>query len=207
MIRFWADWCPFCKGEMTALEPVYQRLRDQGLQILAVNVRQDAQTAKALRRQLGISYDTLLDSSGEVARAYGVQGLPTTFFVGRDGTRHNRILGESTPELTERLVSDLLGRAVSGEFGYPLAFLTGLLGAGIAWGCAAAWPQARPCIKGPGGDLGRCSLSRGTHRHLCGPRVPGALLGRVLVQTGALGKVQGLLMIGRVLVIVGLGLA
>jgi peroxiredoxin len=109
MIRFWADWCPFCKGEMTALEPVYQRLRDQGLQILAVNVRQDAQTAKAFVDKLGISYQTLLDSSGEVARAYGVQGLPTTFFVGRDGTLHNRILGESTPELTERLVSDLLG--------------------------------------------------------------------------------------------------
>ena len=109
MIRFWADWCPFCKGEMTALEPVYQRLRDQGFQILAVNVRQDAQTANAFVRRLGISYQTLLDSSGEVARAYGVQGLPTTFFVGRDGTLHNRILGESTPELTERLVSDLLG--------------------------------------------------------------------------------------------------
>lgn len=109
MIRFWADWCPFCKGEMTALEPVYQRLRDRGLQILAVNVRQDAQTAHAFVSKLGIGYQTLLDSSGEVARAYGVQGLPTTFFVGRDGALHNRILGESTPELTERLVSDLLG--------------------------------------------------------------------------------------------------
>ena len=109
MIRFWADWCPFCKGEMTALEPVYERLHNQGLQIMAVNVRQDAQTAKAFVDKLGISYQTLLDSSGEVARAYGVQGLPTTFFVGRDGTLHNRILGESTPELTERLVRELLG--------------------------------------------------------------------------------------------------
>jgi cytochrome c biogenesis protein CcmG, thiol:disulfide interchange protein DsbE len=110
MIRFWADWCPFCKGEMTALEPVYQRLQGQGLHILAVNVRQDAETADAFVRRLGISYQTLLDRSGEVARAYGVQGLPTTFVVGRDGTLHSRILGESTPELTERLASELLGK-------------------------------------------------------------------------------------------------
>jgi cytochrome c biogenesis protein CcmG, thiol:disulfide interchange protein DsbE len=110
VIRFWADWCPFCKGEMTALEPVYQRLRDQGLHILAVNVRQDAQTAGDFVRTLGIGYETPLDAHGEVARAYGVQGLPTTFFVGRDGTLHSRILGESTPELTERLITELLGK-------------------------------------------------------------------------------------------------
>ena len=108
VIRFWADWCPFCKGEMTALEPVYQDLRGQGLHILAVNVRQDAKTAADFVAKLGISYATLLDTSGEVARAYGVQGLPTTFLVGRDGTLHSRILGESTPELTRRLVTELL---------------------------------------------------------------------------------------------------
>ena len=109
-IRFWADWCPFCKDEMKALEPVYQRLQTQGFQILAVNVRQDAETAAAFVRKLGISYETLLDATGEVARAYGVQGLPTTFFVDGNGTLRGRILGESSPEVTERIVSDLLAR-------------------------------------------------------------------------------------------------
>lgn len=107
-IRFWADWCPFCKDEMMALEPVYQRLHGAGLHILAVNVRQDADTAGRFVARLGISYETLLDVSGEVARSYGVQGLPTTFFVDRHGRLHARILGESTPEVTERLVRELL---------------------------------------------------------------------------------------------------
>jgi cytochrome c biogenesis protein CcmG, thiol:disulfide interchange protein DsbE len=108
-IRFWADWCPFCKSEMTALEPVYQRLKDLGFRILAVNVRQDAETASTFVRGLGISYETLLDSTGEVARAYGVQGLPTTFFVDKTGILRARILGESSPEVTERMVKDLMG--------------------------------------------------------------------------------------------------
>ncbi len=106
-IRFWADWCPFCKDEMSALEPVYQRLQAQGFQILAVNVRQDAETAGAFVRKLGVTYETLLDASGEVARAYGVQGLPTTFFVDGGGTLRARILGESSPEVTERMVGDM----------------------------------------------------------------------------------------------------
>lgn len=107
-IRFWADWCPFCKDEMMALEPVYQQLRGEGLHILAVNVRQDAETAGKFVAKLGISYETLLDVSGEVARSYGVQGLPTTFFVDRNGVLHARILGESTPEVTERIVREML---------------------------------------------------------------------------------------------------
>jgi cytochrome c biogenesis protein CcmG, thiol:disulfide interchange protein DsbE len=109
-IRFWADWCPFCKDEMKALEPVYRNLQARGFHILAVNVRQDAETAGAFVRKLGITYETLLDASGEVARAYGVQGLPTTFFVDGDGTLRSRILGESSPEVTERIVGDLLAQ-------------------------------------------------------------------------------------------------
>lgn len=109
-IRFWADWCPFCKDEMMALEPVYRQLRSEGLHILAVNVRQDADTAGNFVRKLGISYETLLDVSGEVARRYGVQGLPTTFFVDRSGKLHTRVLGESTPDVAERIIKEMLAR-------------------------------------------------------------------------------------------------
>jgi peroxiredoxin len=107
-VRFWADWCPFCESEMQAIEPVYRRHQDEGLVILAVNVRQDHATAKAFVDKLNISYDTLLDPEGDIARAYGVLGLPTTFMIDRDGRLHARIIGESTPELFERIVQELL---------------------------------------------------------------------------------------------------
>jgi peroxiredoxin len=107
-IRFWADWCPFCESEMTQLEPVYRKYRDQGLRILAVNVRQDADTAKRFVDKLGVSYETLLDSDGRVARSYGVLGLPTTFFVDRAGRLKGKVIGESTPEVFERIVREML---------------------------------------------------------------------------------------------------
>ncbi len=108
VIRFWADWCPFCESEMKAIEPVYNKYRDKGLRILALNVRQDQKTAAAFIQKLGISYDTLLDQEGAVARAYGVIGLPTTFILDRQGHLATRILGESSAELFEQLVSDQL---------------------------------------------------------------------------------------------------
>ena len=107
-IRFWADWCPFCESEMTQLEPVYRKYRDRGLRILAVNVRQDPDTARRFVSKLGISYETLLDSDGRVARTYGVLGLPTTFFVDRAGRLKGKVIGESTPEVFERIVQEML---------------------------------------------------------------------------------------------------
>jgi peroxiredoxin len=107
-LRFWADWCPYCEPEMRAIEPLYERYHEQGLVVLAVNVRQDKDTAKAFAARLGISYDVLLDESGEVARTYGVMGLPTTFFIDREGRLQHRILGESTPTVFEQVVEDLL---------------------------------------------------------------------------------------------------
>jgi peroxiredoxin len=107
-IRFWATWCPYCTPEMRAIEPIYKRLRAQGLVVMAVNVRQDRDTAQAFARGLGISYDVLLDENGDVARSYGVTGLPTTFFVDRQGRLHSRVLGESTAAVFERLVEEIL---------------------------------------------------------------------------------------------------
>ncbi|MCU0766013.1 MAG: TlpA family protein disulfide reductase [Gammaproteobacteria bacterium] len=107
-LRFWADWCPFCESEMTQLEPVYRKYRDRGLRILAVNVRQDPATAERFVRRLGVSYETLLDVDGRVSRRYGVIGLPTTFFIDREGRLRAKVLGESTPEVFERIVADLL---------------------------------------------------------------------------------------------------
>lgn len=107
-VRFWADWCPSCRSEMTALEPVYRQHHDRGLVILAVNVMQPPETVRPFVRQIGISYDVLLDRQGEVMRGYRVMGLPMTFIVDRQGLVRARIVGESTPEVFERAISSLL---------------------------------------------------------------------------------------------------
>lgn len=108
VVRFWADWCPFCAPEMRDIEPIYQELRDQGLRVLAVNVRQDRDTAARFIARLGISYSVLLDEDGALARQYGVTGLPTTYFIDRSGRLHTRILGGAPPQLLDKLVREML---------------------------------------------------------------------------------------------------
>lgn len=110
VLRFWADWCPFCAKEMTALEPVYRAYQAQGLVFLAINVRQDRDTAQAFIDKLNITYPVLLDEEGEVSRAYSVMGLPTTYFVGREGRLHGKIIGESTPEMMEKMLIEIINK-------------------------------------------------------------------------------------------------
>jgi peroxiredoxin len=108
VIRFWADWCKYCEGEMKDIEGAYRRHQQEGLTVLAVNAGQDRATASAFVGKLGISYPALLDEDAKTARSYGVTGLPTTFFIGRDGKVAAKQVGEMTADAFERQVAELV---------------------------------------------------------------------------------------------------
>lgn len=105
IVRFWADWCRYCEGEMQAIQRVVQRR--PGLQVLAVNAGQDKQAVAAFIGRIGVTYPALLDEQAEIARRYGVTGLPTTFFVGGDGVIKGKVVGEADEATFERLTGEL----------------------------------------------------------------------------------------------------
>lgn len=108
VIRFWADWCRYCEGEMTAIEAVYQRHWGQGLQVLAINSGQDKPAVDAFMKKIGVSYPALLDEQSKIARSFGVVGLPTTYFVDARGIVRGKIIGEADEATFERQVVELL---------------------------------------------------------------------------------------------------
>jgi len=108
VIRFWADWCKYCEGEMKAIEPVYQRYKSRGVEILAVNAGQDRAAVAAFVGKLGISYPALLDEDAAIAKRYGVVGLPTTYFIDSRGKVKAKIVGEADAATFERHLLDLL---------------------------------------------------------------------------------------------------
>lgn len=108
VIRFWADWCRFCEPEMKAIDQVYQRRRGQGLEVLAVNAGQDKEAVAAFIRKIGVTYPALLDEKSDIARQYGVVGLPTTYFVGKDGVIKAKVVGESDEAAFDRFAGEIL---------------------------------------------------------------------------------------------------
>lgn len=86
LINFWATWCVPCEIEMGDLQTLYEARRDEGLRIVAVNLREPADAVRAWAADLGLTYDLVLDPTGEIAQAYALRGQPSTYVISPDGT-------------------------------------------------------------------------------------------------------------------------
>jgi peroxiredoxin len=85
MINFWATWCGPCRIEMPHLSRLYDKYRDAGFTVLAVNIDEEPRKAAALAKQLGMRFPVLLDTDKKVSRLYDLSTMPSTVLVDRDG--------------------------------------------------------------------------------------------------------------------------
>jgi len=106
LLRFWADWCPYCRYEMPIIDKYYRKLNQEGFLVLAVNVKQSREVALAFTAQLDVSFPVPLDPDGKMARRYGVYAIPTNFLIDREGTIREILIGEVFKE--EKPLRDLL---------------------------------------------------------------------------------------------------
>lgn len=95
VINFWATWCPPCRAEMPEF---VKTAADEDLVVLAVDVEEDRKVVEAFAEEFGMNMPVVLDSAGQLNQRYGVQGLPTTYFVDRQGKLASIVVGQITPE-------------------------------------------------------------------------------------------------------------
>lgn len=100
VINFWASWCIPCKDEAPAIEATWRQYKDKGVVFVGVNV-QDL-TPKALKfiEETRATYPNVRSGDNAVYRAYGLTGVPETFFVNRDGRIVKKFPGVVTDQAT-----------------------------------------------------------------------------------------------------------
>jgi peroxiredoxin len=85
MINFWATWCGPCRQEMPLFAQLQSKYEPLGFTLLAVNVEPDSAAAVNWLKGMPITFPVLFDTDSAVAGRFGVEGMPSTVFVDRQG--------------------------------------------------------------------------------------------------------------------------
>ena len=100
-LNFWATWCGPCRVEMPSMEAIYNKYKEEGFEMLAVNCMEKQEDVLPFMEDNKFSFPVALDDEGKVGTAYGIQAIPTTFLIDREGKIILRLVGSinwDTPE-------------------------------------------------------------------------------------------------------------
>lgn len=103
LLNVWAAWCGICKTEHQFLH----QLKEQGVNIIGLDYRDDRIAAKQVLEQTGSPYQAVIfDPRGSLAMDLGVYGTPTTFLVNQQGIILHRFTGALDEKKWQREFAD-----------------------------------------------------------------------------------------------------
>lgn len=126
VIDVWGTWCPPCRMEIPHFVKLQKTYKDQGLAIIGLTWERRAPDATLTKHvasfasQYGINYPLVMIEQSRLNLIPGVDGYPTTFFVGRDGTVREKAVGyhpyaDLRARVTRLLKEKAPGKAVAGN--------------------------------------------------------------------------------------------
>ncbi|MFJ7725505.1 thiol-disulfide oxidoreductase ResA [Neobacillus sp. NPDC097160] len=103
-LNFWGTWCPPCKKEMPYINNQYHQYKDNGVQVLSVDIQEPELAVNQFAERLKLDFPIMIDKDKEVMNVYGVDLLPATFLIDKDG----KVVEYNTGELTEYKVKEFM---------------------------------------------------------------------------------------------------
>ena len=110
LLDFWATWCGPCVRTIPHLDALHKKYKDQGLVVIGINNERDHAKVKAFAKDR-MSYIILLDADEQFTE-YGIRGIPTAFYIDKEGKIRYRDVGfgPGKEKEMEQKVKELLGR-------------------------------------------------------------------------------------------------
>jgi cytochrome c biogenesis protein CcmG, thiol:disulfide interchange protein DsbE len=112
VVNFWNPFCGPCIEEAPNLVRAWRDLRGEGVLVVGVHYvggswPSSVAAAKRFLRRHGVTYPILEDPSSELAREFGIQGIPSTIIADATGELRFRILGGVKPGQVQDLVAEV----------------------------------------------------------------------------------------------------
>jgi len=114
LLNFWATWCEPCKVEMPWFVDLQNKYGSQGLQVVGVAM-DDASPSDiaSFAQKLGVNYPVLIGKEEVGAEYGGIEYLPSTFYINRDGKILDHVFGLVSKSEIETNIQKALGKQVA----------------------------------------------------------------------------------------------
>ena len=110
-VYFWASWCTPCTEEAPLIQKLYPEYQAKGYTFVGVNIWDAEPDARAFVQQQQLTFPAVTDPGGKTYLSFGVQQLPTAFFLKKGLESDRKFIGQ----LTESQLRELLDHAGSGS--------------------------------------------------------------------------------------------
>ena len=107
-VNFMGTYCPPCLDEFPLMNGFASRYAEDGLVILAIDVKEDEGTVAAFAESLSATFPLGLDSDGSAQERWGALALPVHFWIDKDGIVRDGALGGIGPDIMARGLKSIM---------------------------------------------------------------------------------------------------
>ncbi|OIK15529.1 thiol-disulfide oxidoreductase [Bacillus sp. MUM 116] len=103
-LNFWGTWCKPCEKEMPYINNQYHQFKDKGVQVLAVDINESNIAVNQFAERYSLDFPIVIDNDKQVMNVYGIDPLPATFLIDKNGD----VVKYFTGQLTEDKVREFM---------------------------------------------------------------------------------------------------
>ena len=118
VLNFWASWCDPCRAEAKVLEKAWKQQSGSDVLFLGLDAQDAREDARDFISQFGLTFPHVRDPGNDTQRAWGVTGLPETYFIAADGSVVGHVIGTvDDAQLRDGIAAARSGRPAGADQG------------------------------------------------------------------------------------------
>lgn len=108
-VSFGASWCQPCRAENPDIEAAYEAFKAKGVVVIQIYMTEDTSTVADYTTRVGLTYQRIPDPDSRLATEYRILGIPSHFFIGRDGVLRELKVGTLDRDSMNAILAELAG--------------------------------------------------------------------------------------------------